>query len=79
MDDAHERHNKLAHDFILQMGKGCHTAIELMVVLESILMGGMVILNKQYHIPPAKASEAVEEAVVQAIVRFSKKVAQEPK
>lgn len=77
MSAAHERHNRLTSNFILQISEGCHSPPELMVVLESIVMGGMMLLHKQYKIPPQVASASVEEAVLQAIVRFSKKAEQE--
>jgi hypothetical protein len=67
-----ELHNKMAAGFIHSVGVGCKTDAEVMVVLESILLGAMLLNVKLFGVRPETATAMMEEAVHQAIVRFTK-------
>jgi hypothetical protein len=76
-DKLTEIHNRLTREFIAKMVKENEAAgggyVNLLMLYESLSMGVMMALNKIYHVEPKTAAMLVDEAVVQAMERFSAK------
>lgn len=73
LEEAHERHNKLARDFVFQVLVETKTQSELMVVVESMVLAAMIASHRQYGVTTKAASEMVESAVTAALERFTEK------
>lgn len=71
-----EKHNELAHDFVMKVVRETKSHSELMVVVESAVLSAMLVSRKVYSLPPAGCVEMIEMAVQQATTRFSEKDAQ---
>lgn len=69
-----DRHNALTGEFVQRLGRDCASYSELMVVLESMLLGAMLLNVKLHGCTPHVASGLVEAAVQSAIERFSAKM-----
>ena len=69
-----ELHNKMTAGFIHSVGVGCQSDTEVMVVLESILLGAMLLNVKRFGVSPLAAAAMMEEAVHQALARFTKQM-----
>lgn len=65
-------HNDLVRQFVFLVGRNCTSSGELMVVLESILVGSMDLNVRLFGLKPQVASGLVEDAVHQALIRFTK-------
>lgn len=68
---AHETHNDLTQEWILKVIGQTKTDTEAMVIVESALLGAMLLLVKKHGTKPKTAVAFVEAAVQQAIVRFT--------
>jgi hypothetical protein len=66
-----EKHNKLAHDFVMKVVRETKSHSELMVVVESAVLSAMLVSRKVYSLPPAGCVEMIEMAIQQATARFS--------
>lgn len=67
-----EIHNALAREFVMRTGKECKSYGEVMVVLESVILGSMRLNCKLFNLKPHVASALVEGAIQRAIERFTK-------
>lgn len=74
MTSHSDRHNKIVAEFVHRLGHECDDFSEAMVVLESMLLGAMLINTKLFGLLPGTASSLVELAVQEAIERFVKEM-----
>lgn len=70
----HEKHNALVAEFVRKAGRDTDSSGELMVVIESVIVAGMLLNTHAYGVEPATACALVEVAVQQATERFTKQV-----
>lgn len=68
---AADKHNQLANDFVMKVAGETKTQSEMMVVIESIILGTMLVLHKRDGLAKSGAVEMVEMAISQATERFS--------
>lgn len=68
---AAQRHNELAREFIMKVAGNTGSHAEMMVVIESVLFGSMLIMQRQYGFTPAITVEFIEAALLQATERFA--------
>lgn len=71
MTDASDVHNKLARDFVMEVGRKTNTEAELMVVVESVMLAAMLLLVRQHGVRPSTASAYMEAALHAATERFA--------
>lgn len=65
-------HNRLAREWVMTAGRAAKTEAELMVMVESALLGAMLLLVKQHRVTPSHASAYMEAALHAATERFAK-------
>lgn len=70
--DAYEKHNELVKEFMLKVVKETDSLAGMMVVMESVLAGSMIFINKHHGLPMPAAAEMMEQAMIQATARVSK-------
>ena len=63
--------NALAAEIVTKLGKETESLGELMVVVESSLMGVLILLSDLYGSSPDAASAILEAAVQEATERFA--------
>jgi len=68
---ASENHNRLAREFVQLVGTETHSGPELMVVMESAMLGTMLLLVRLYGVKPTDASIYLEAALQRATERYS--------
>lgn len=68
---ASDRHNQLAHDFVMKVVGETKTHAELMVVIESDILAAMLVSRRAYGLSAAGSVEMVEMAIQQAATRFA--------
>ena len=71
---ASNKHNTLVAEVAKQIGGGTHTAPELMVVIESVMLSAMLLLVRLYGKKPKDASIYLEAALQRATERFAEKL-----
>ena len=74
MDEGHKRHNDLVGEFVSKLLGKTKDDAEVMVILESIILGTMLGLYKLYDVKPHLAAEYAESAVNAAVSRFTEVV-----
>lgn len=70
MTDMADRHNMLAQQFVRKAGEETRSAAELMVVLESCQVAGMLLLKQLYGVPSQDISILMESSLHKATERF---------
>lgn len=68
-------HDKLAKEFMLKVVREVieagGNAADVMVLIESVILAGMILNKKMFNIKDSTSSAMVEEAVNNAIERFA--------
>ena len=65
-----EIHNALARKFVLEIAGETDGPSGLMVVIESTIMGTMMLLSRRDGLSPSASAEMVESAIARAMERF---------
>lgn len=65
-------HNELVKELITRLGRSAKTYAQLLTLHESLTTGVLLLLETQYKINPAVASELVASTYDQALERFVK-------
>jgi len=73
-----DRHNRLAREFVMTVGREASDHAEFMVVIESVLLAAMLVQVRLHQMKPAHAVAMVEEALQVAMERFIASGAREP-
>jgi hypothetical protein len=66
-----DRHNRLAREFVMKVGRETTNYAEMMVVVESTILAAMLLAHKMHGVSAAAAAEMVESAVQAATERFA--------
>jgi len=66
-----DRHNRLAHEFVMKVARETAAHSELMTVVESTIFCAMLISRQVYGLSAAGSVEMIEMAVQQATTRFT--------
>jgi hypothetical protein len=70
----HEKHNALVAEFVRKVGAASENSGELMVLIESVIVAGILLNTHAYGVKPATACALVEVAVQRATERFTEQV-----
>lgn len=70
-DDAYARHNALTREFVAKIAGQAKSHSEMMVVVESMILGAMLIATRAHSLSPSATVEMIDMAVQQATERFA--------
>ncbi len=66
-----ERHNELTREFVTKIARETKSAAEMCVILESTILGSMLVCSNVYRMKPAVSAGLIEAAVQRAIERYT--------
>ena len=70
-DSSSDRHSQLTSEFITKVAGNTRSQSEMMVVVESMILGAMLISTRAHGLRPAASVEMIETAVQRATERFA--------